>query len=461
MKKTNLLWSFLSSVQLTIFLLAFIALFALAGTIIPQRDSAIQLAAHIPFPLFAFLNKMQLFNLYHSFSFFLLIGLLSLNLVACSFKSIPAAWRSFREQPSFPEAADFRDIPEENILRIRHDRQTITETVAKIMESKFRKCRQSDTADGSYLAGSKGGFSLFGICIMHLSILLLIAGAFTGYLFGMEGYVNITEKESINTINLSRGKGTISLPFTIRCDKFILELHENGMPKTYRSDLSFIKNGKIMKQGYILVNHPLSVEGIRFYQASYGLVHEESRAFLAVFRKGQEIQNLNAVKGDSLDLPGKEGRVSVLRIEENLMNMGPAVKLSITSHRGNKVFWVFQRLDQIKEANPGIEQNSILNPNIFRPYRFVLTGMEEKYFTGLQVTRDPGIPLVVVSAFLMITGLILALFFRAQKAWVKIDSDGDFTRISIVCRSHKNTAGSKREIKLLLDLVARHLDGLK
>ncbi|MEN6620906.1 MAG: cytochrome c biogenesis protein ResB [Smithella sp.] len=457
LKKTKLLWSFLSSVQLTIFLLAFIALLAFAGTIIPQRD----LAIHMPSPLFTFLNRMQLFDLYHSFPFFLLIGLLSLNLLACLLKSFPAAWRSFKEQPSLPEAADFRNVPEENILRVTNDQQTVMKIIEKIIASGFNKWRRSDTIDGNYLAGSKGGLSLFGICIIHFSILLFIAGALAGFLFGLEGYVNISEKESINTINLTRGKGTMSLPFTVRCDKFILELHENGMPKTYRSDLSFIKNEKIVKQGHLLVNHPLTFEGISFYQASYGLINNKPGAILAIFRNGQEIQNLNAVKGDSLDLPGKDGRVSILRIEENLMNMGPAIKLSITSHEGNRVFWVFQKLNQIIESNPGIELNQVINPDIFRSYRFVMTGMEEKYFTGLQVTHDPGIPLVVLAALLMMAGLILALFFRAQKVWIRVDSDRDFTRISIVCRSYKNDAGSQREIKLLLDSITRCLDGLK
>lgn len=460
-KKTNLLWSFLSSVKLTIFLLAFIALFAIAGTIIPQRDAAIGLAAHMPLPLFAFLDKMQIFDLYHSLLFFLLMALLSLNLVVCSLKSLPAAWRRFRHQPSPQETAVFRNIPEENILLVKHDRETVTEIVAKIMASRFRKWQRADIADKSYAAGSKGGFSLFGVYAVHLSILFLIAGAVTGSLFGIEGYVNIMEEESINAINLPAGKGTRPLPFTVRCDKFILELHENGMPKTYRSDLSFIKNGRIVKQGRLLVNHPFTFEGIRFYQASYGLAPGGSRAILALFRDEKKIQDLNAVKGDSWDLPGKEGRMSVLRIEENLMNMGPAVKLSITSDRENLVFWVFQRLDQIIESNPGIERNPLLNPAVFRPYRFVLTGMEEKYFTGLQVTRDPGIPLVAVAAFLMMAGLMLVLLSRPYRIWIRVDADGDFTRISIVCRSHKNAAGSPKEIKLLLALLAQRLEGLK
>lgn len=248
----------------------------------------------------------------------------------------------------------------------------------------------------------------------------------------------------------------MTLPFNVRCDKFTLAFHENGMPKMYRSDLSFIKNGQNVNKGHVLVNHPINCNGFRFYQSSYGLIPEGSKAHLFLLREGKKIQDIKAVKGDSLHLPGKN-LLSILRIEENLMNMGPAVKLSITSDQGNAVFWVFQRLNQIKENNPGIEENPMLNPGIIRPYRFDLAGVEEKYYTGLQVSRDPGIPLVAAGAFLMMTGLMMALFFQAKKIWIKIDSDGKFTRIIITCPNNTNLTNFKKETKLLQNLITECL----
>lgn len=460
-KKTNIFWSFLSSVRLTIFLLTFIAMFSLVGTIIPQQDQAIQIAAHLPSPLFDLLNKIEVFDLFHSVFFFLLMGILSLNLLACSLKNFPASRRRFRCRLSPANDAEFRDIPEENILRVKNDRKTVTKIVSKIVESRFPKWRHTDIGDVSYLTAGEGGFSFWGVYAVHFSILLFLAGAITGSIFGMDGYVNIAEKESTNIIELSHGKGTISLPFTVRCDKFTLELHENGMPKIYRSDLSFIKNGKILKQGHVLVNHPLVFEGIRFYQESFGLVPEQSKAHLALFKNGKKIQDLDIGEGDSLKLPGREGRLSVLRIEENLMNMGPAIKLSVTSDRGVLDFWVFQRLNQLIKSNPAIEQNPKLNPGIFHPYRFAFTGIEKKFFTGLKISRDPGIPLVAVAAFMMVAGLITVLFFTPRQIWIRIDSADGFTRISIAGRSYKNAAGCKKEMQMLLSRLAKRLEELK
>lgn len=458
--KANFLWSFFSSVRLTIFLLAFIALFALVGTVVPQREAATALTGHISPELFSFLYKMQIFDLYHSVLFFGLMGLLSLNLLICSLNRFPAAWRRFRHQPSPHNTAVFRNLPEENMLRVERNQKTVAEFAAKIMQRRFRNLQRADAVEGTYLCGSKGAFSHFGVYIVHLSILLLIAGAVIGSVFGMEGYVNIMEGETVKSLDLSGGKGTMPLPFSVRCDKFTIELYENGAPKTYRSDLSFIQNGRVVKQAQLLVNHPFTFEGIRFYQASYGLA-PGGKANLALFKNGEKIKDISVGKGDVTALPGKEGLIHVLRIEENLMNMGPAVKLSITGDNQEVSFWVFQKLDQIIQSNPGIIQEiPMLDPGTFRPYLFILTGMEEKYFTGLQATRDPGIPLMAAAAFLLVIGLMLVLFSADRQIWIRIDAEGKLTRISIACRSHKNAAGAGREIQQLLTLLVQSREDL-
>ena len=199
---------------------------------------------------------------------------------------------------------------------------------------------RADEPTSIFLCADKGRFSHFGVYIVHLSILVLIAGAIIGAIFGMEGYVNIIEGESVNTINLRSGKDTMSLPFSVRCDKFTLEFYENGAPKTYRSDLSFIQDNRVVQQAQLLVNHPLTFEGIRFYQASYGAA-PGGKATLAIWKNGQKTMDKTVGPDDVFDLPDGEAKVQVLRIEENLMKMGPAVKLVVHGTKGEDHFLGF------------------------------------------------------------------------------------------------------------------------
>jgi cytochrome c biogenesis protein len=160
-------WSFLSSVKLTIFLLALIALFAVIGTVIPQRDAAVEFSRQISPGLSSFLHKMQLFDLYHSIWFFLLTALLSLNLIVCSLERIPVAWRRFRQQPSPQDKAVFQDLPDEQILRIKQDQKVVSEIATGLMKSRFRTMQRFDAADGTILCGKKGGFANFGVYVVH------------------------------------------------------------------------------------------------------------------------------------------------------------------------------------------------------------------------------------------------------------------------------------------------------
>ncbi len=400
-KKESRFWSFFASVRLTIFLLAIIVLVAIVGTIVPQREAATQLASQISHGLFYFLQTMQIFDLYHSILFFLLLGLLFLNLIVCSINRFPHAWRQFRFKSATANPDVFREISEDAFIFVGQDEKAVAEIASAAMKSRFRTYSNQKTADGLYLYGEKGRYSYFGVYVVHLSILVLIAGVVIGSLFGIEGYVNIGEGQTISKIDLRNKDQVLLLPFAVRCDRFTIEFYDNGAPKTYRSDLTFLKNDQVAVQGQVLVNHPFSFEGLRFYQASYGLT-SDGKASLSIFKNNKKSQDILVGLGETFALPGKEAEVQVLRVEEDLMNMGQAVKLSVASGRGETVFWVFRHIDKIKEMNPGVvEQIPMFNPGLFSPYIFVINDVQKKYYTGLQVSKDPGLPVVVAAALLM------------------------------------------------------------
>jgi len=451
-------WSFFSSVGLTIALLAIIVLVAIVGTIVPQRDAAALLALQIPPGLFSFLQTMQIFDLYHSVLFFVLLGLLFLNLIVCSINRFPHAWRQFRFQSSPANPDVFREISEDAVIITGYDEKVVAEIASAAMKSRFRGYANQKTADGLYLYGDKGRFSYFGVYVVHLSILVLIAGVVIGSLFGMEGFVNIGEGQTISKIDLRDKDQKLLLPFAVRCDRFTIEFYDNGAPKTYRSDLTFLKNDQVAAQGQVLVNHPFSFEGLRFYQASYGLT-SEGKASLSLFKNGKKSQEISVGLGETFILPGKEGEVQVLRVEENLMNMGQAVKLSVTSARGETVFWVFRHIDKIKEMNPGIiEQIPMFNPGLFSPYIFVINDVQEKYYTGLQVSKDPGLPVVAAAALLMFIGLMLVFFSSHRQVWLRMDAQAEGTMISIAGRSNKDAVGLQRDIKNILTRIRAKLE---
>jgi len=460
-KNKSGIWSFFSSVQLAIVLLSLIAFFALIGTLVPQREAAGELAVRLSPAIFSFLQKMQVFDLYHSVWFFLLMGLLAVNLIICSLDRFPMAWRRFRTRPSPLNEDVFKDLPAENTFQIKSDVQKTATVAATLMKKKYRGLAQTEEAGSACLCAQKGRFSHFGVYIVHLSFLVLIAGVIIGSVFGVEGYVNITEGETVNSISLRAGSQPFPLPFSVRCDKFIVEFYESGAPKTFQSDLTFLTDKQAVQSGKLRVNHPMAFGGFRFYQASYGAA-PGGKATLALLRDGGRRDMMNVSAGYTFELPGKEGTFQVLRVEENLMKMGPAIKVVVRSKKEEATFWVFQQIDQIKKLSPDIfEQVPIFNPGLFRPYTFALMGLEEKYYTGLQVNRDPGTPVVAAAALLLICGLMIILFSYARSVWIRIDQKKDKVLIRVAGRSSKNQAGLEKEIQDLLSELKDSLEKSK
>lgn len=449
-RKKSGIWSFFSSVQLAVILLSLIAWVALIGTLVPQRESAAELAGRMTPGLFSFLQKIQVFDLYHSVWFFLLMGLLAVNLIICSLDRFPMAWRRFRARPVPQDGDAVKNIPATDQFHAATGLQKAAAAADQLLKKKYRDSLREDAAERVFLCAQKGRFSLFGVYVVHVSILVLIAGAIIGSVFGIEGYVNIPEGEAVSAIHSRGGDRSFPLPFSVRCDKFIVELYESGAPKTFQSDLTFLKDGKPVRSGKLLVNHPIEVEGFRFYQSSYGSA-SGGKATLALLRDGGRRDAINVAQGYTFELPGKEGSFEVLRVEENLMKMGPAIKVAVRSGRQEATFWVFQQIDQIREMNPDIiAQVPMFNPSLFRPYTFKLMGLEEKYYTGLQVNRDPGTPVVALAAALLIGGLMIILFSYSRSIWIRVDQAGDGVLISVAGRSHKNQAGLQKEIQYLV-----------
>jgi cytochrome c biogenesis protein len=446
---------FFTSTRLAIVLLSAIALGALLGTIIPQQEAAEAFSARLQPAVLAVFQAFQLFNVYNSAWFILLLLLLAVNLAVCSLDRFPAAWRHFRGGAAPDGAERLADLPPERIVAAERPPAEEVSRMEALLRKRCGRVHRTETSQGFVLAGGKGAFSRFGVLVVHLGVLLLIAGGLAGAIFGVQGYVEIAEGDTANTMQFRGGKPTQSLPFSIRCDRFTVEYYEDGAPRVFRSDLTFIKDGKTVRQGALLVNHPIAFGGLRFYQSSYGVM-PGGRLALSYVRGNGKANEREVTVGDAFDLPGAEGRVEVIREENDLMRMGPAVKLSVTSTLGNVQFWVFQNIEQIKEANPGIlKQIPLMNPALFAPYVFSMQKKGERFYTVLQAARDPGVPLVAGGAVLLIVGLMITFFFSHRRFRIVLEEEKGKSRIGLAGSSNRDPVGLENEMNQLLAEIGK------
>ena len=108
--------------------------------------------------------------------------------------------------------------------------------------TEFAKPVRTEKDGKLYFFAQKGIYSRFGAYVTHLSILIVMAGAIIGNVWGYKAWVNIVEGTSVDSVQ-SRSGGVIPLGFTVRCDDFDVSYYPgSNRPKDYNSDLVILEN---------------------------------------------------------------------------------------------------------------------------------------------------------------------------------------------------------------------------
>ena len=75
--------------------------------------------------------------------------------------------------------------------------------------------------------------------------------------------------------------------------------------------------------------------------------------------------------------------------------------------------------------------------------------LEQRYFTGLQVSRDPGVWVVYTGFILIIVGCFITFFMSHRQICVDVVENGESCRISVCGSANKNKLGNERKVKTI------------
>ncbi len=456
-------WGFFKSVKLTLVLLMLLAAASVLGTLIPQDEGVLDAVGKTSPALEGLLNTFGVFDLYHSMWFRVIIALLAVNLLVCSLDRLPATLKRFRAVPRPDRRKIFEDLRPDRRFIVRGSPKDTAGAVAETLRRQFRHVEEKQTAGAVFLYGEKGRSALFGVYLVHLSVLLILIGGIVGSLLGFEAFVTLPEGQATDRVVIRNSRTTLTLPFVVACDKFTIAFYDNGTPKEYRSDLKFYHGETLELEGSTSVNHPLTYRGIAFYQSTYGQIPGKSTLRLEREGSGANPVSVDAERGTAYPLPGGEGTFRVRDLHTNLRgSMGPAALISVEPDEGEvREFWVFQNPEELKKIFPeNMLRSPRLDPASFKPYRFSLTDIESVFYTGLQVSRDPGVPLVWAGFILMMAGLFVTFFHSLRQVWIRTAREGDALCIEVAGLSGKNPVGMDRELDLLTGRLRQKLSGV-
>ena len=464
------IWKFFASLRLTIIVLLSLAVTSIIGTLIPQNETpAAYFRAYGEF-VYRLFDVLDLFDMYHSWWFQGLLLLLTVNIVICSIDRLSGSWKLiFNRNPKvsperFSKRSDARTFTDKRAV------EDLVKAYEPVIAKRYGHCRVIESDGGAVIYGEKGRLSRLGVYIVHLSVILLLIGGLVGSFWGFEGFVNIAEGEAVDTIRIRNTGAIHRLDFQIRCDDFNLEFYENGAPKEYRSSLAIVEDGQTVKQKDIIVNDPLRYRGINIFQSSYGKLPPEKMArkqtppaepadayTLRFTSRASGMSYTSAAKvGEPVAIPEGLGQFVIVSHESQAafrgMDVGAALKGILTPSEGEPV----EILLPLKFANfDKMRGGKVILAVANQPHEnFSPQPAETRYYTGLQVTRDPGVWLVYSGFILMIAGCFVTFYLSHQQVCLIIETLRKNSRMTFSAISNRNKLAMKNTIEKMFSEIA-------
>jgi cytochrome c biogenesis protein len=425
----------LSSLRLTIALLIILAVASIFGTVIPQNASPEEYLQVYKPSTYKILKILGFLDMYHAGWFVFLLALLSLSLVACSLKRFRITWRFFSNPEERPEGAQWKALPLNKTFFQKWPPTEGLPQCRQALSRVFSPPKVLEEPQAYHLFAEKGKFSRLGVYFIHLSVLVILAGAVIGNYFGFRGNVHIVEGEAADRVILRSAGQVQPLGYSIRLDRFNVSFYASGAPKEFKSTVTVLEGERQILTEPIRVNHPLTYKGISFYQSSYGVADVKKAVMAVKDRVSRKEIIIPAPMGTRIGVPGTASSFLLTRFIQDLQGMGPALQVVLFEpNRPHENFWVFQNHPEFAERRPG-------------PYQFTIKEIEPIYYSGLQATKDPGVWVVWVGCFLMMAGFYMAFFLSHRRVWVRLTEKGGGTWVEIAAASHRDRAGFEKEFE--------------
>lgn len=443
---------FFVSIKLTIVLLIILSSVCVIGTLIPQNESPqhyLQLYSPSTYRLFSLLGFP---NLFASWWFICLMTLFTINLTACSLNRLPRVWRAIFHGDTVLDDKLLQGLTNVRKFTLKKFSAEQEKQYATAIAQYLSQPALTQKQDGRHLFSESGRYTRFGFYLTHLGLIIIILGSMSGSL-GYQGYMQIPEGQTAHVMQLKNSNEIRNLDFAIRCDKFEVTFYEGSQrPKDYKSTLTVLENNREVLTKTIEVNDPLVYRGIYFYQSSYGGAPDGGgKINLSVKLKDSgKQQNLTLDVGSSA--PVAETNY-VVRADEFLADFAmdnngkpvsrsqelnnPAVRVTVLKG-GKEEFnkWIFAKFPDFHGKGD-------------QPLDLQLVTIKPRYYTGLQVTNDPGVLVVWLGCILLIGGIYVAFFTSHRRIWLRVEEkDGEFKAV-LAGSTNKNQIAFSREFETL------------
>ncbi|AWV48677.1 membrane protein [Mycobacterium leprae Kyoto-2] len=510
-------WRALTSMGTALVLLFLLALGAIPGALLPQRDLNVgkvddYVAAH---PVIgSWLDQLQAFNVFSSVWFTAIYTLLFVSLVGCLTPRMIEHARSLRAMPVIAPR-NLARLPKHASFQVIGDDKTLAGTIAGRLRGWRTVIRTQDgVVPETVVSAEKGYLREFGNLVFHFSLLGLLVAVAVDKLFGYEGNVVVIADGGPGFCSASPAAfdafragntvdGTSLHPICIRVNDFAAHYLPSGQAMSFTADIDYQDGHDLTVNSWrpyrLEVNHPLRVAGNRVYLQGHGY----APTFTVTFPDGQtrtstvqwrpeNQQTLLSSGVVRIDPPAgsypnmSERRQHEIAIQGLLAPTeqldgtlllsrfpalnAPAVAIDIyrgdtglDSGRPQSLFTLDPRLINqgrlTKEKRVNLQAGEQVRLGQGPGAGTVVRFDGAVPFVNLQVSHDPGQAWVFVFAIAMMVGLVVSLMVRRRRVWVRLTPAAGTVNVELGGLARTDNSGWGDEFerlteRLLAGLVA-------
>ena len=489
-------WKFFSSVKLAVVLLIILAIVSVIGTVIQQNEPPEKYLQEFSQSTVNLFEVLGLFDMYHTWWFVLLLFLFTANLTVCTLERLPHVLQLIKAPLKPIDDDSLKAVPYKKEIVFKGGVDKAEEVALKTLSSRRYRAIESKGAGTTQFMTQKGVYTRLGYILTHISIILIFLGAIMGSFFGYKAFLNLPEGSATKVVYLRNepmwdrimaalniadspvipnpqgGVPAMPLGYIVRCDSFDVDYYVSpqgmptGMPSEYHSTLSvFDMDGQKILDKRIRVNDPLTHHGVTFYQSSYGTLPEGKGKIILNIRPKANPEAVGETvvvePGGTVYVPSIDrtiralgfmpygmrnpttGQVQYYRTE-NQEYVNPTVELEVLQGRGTKSMFRTAVM-KIDPTGPFLPEN----------YQITYVGYWGTRYTGLQVTKDPGVWVVYTGFILLCVGPLIAFFGSHKKLWIRVQDRKGQAVVLVAGTANRNRLGFEREFNAVVDEISK------
>lgn len=470
-------WNFFSSVKIGITIIITILVAAAVGTILPQvlyvpATTEADIAAYYErvYGTFGKLYyELGLSDLYGSWWFQTLIGMLGISLIVASLDRFVPLYKSLKKQRTKRHESFMKRQrlygQGENIL----GEDALAKSEEKLKELRYKVKRE----DGALLA-EKGRFARWGPYVNHVGLIIFLFGVMLRALPGF--YVD-------ETMWIREGE-TRAIPeapgFYLESKEFILETYDKDqadevfgeaiervgtIASNYQTDVVLYKKPeealpgqtedlKEVKKESIQVNHPLKFEGYAVFQMDFRLDELKTMHFnLSNKATGESLGDLaiDLVNPEKSYDVGKGSKVELIGYYPDFSgfeNGEPQTKSPVPNNPAFLVKMFTPETPKGETSFVAIKQT--IEPLGDNEFKLEFQNVDTRDVSGLTIRKDKTLWILALGGLLFMIGVAQGSYFNHRRIWIHESIDG---QLVVAAHTNKNWFGVKKELDQVTEVA--------